>query len=318
MDLAIPLASDREPDLSRAELYWDTADPPAKACQLDLNIQRRDMEPPPAHGGVLQRRIKRTALWSALLHASLILAAAWLGQALAPRLAQTMPMVMVSLLPGQPAGPPGPPGPRNPAPPEPPASPPAVPAAPPPQPKLQETPKTPPAKPKPVKEAIAPRKQPAPPLAEPAPPTASSAATQADQAPTVAGASGDPTGQGAGMAGLAGEGLTGVGGGPIGSGDGGGGKGGGAVSRPPSPLRTPKPPYPSMARRQGVQGQVKVRLSVDAQGRVSEVVIVEALPPGYFEDTVREALAEWRFVPADDHGRRVASQVTTTVKFELD
>jgi protein TonB len=83
-------------------------------------------------------------------------------------------------------------------------------------------------------------------------------------------------------------------------------------------LYAPKPPYPPLARRQGVQGEVRARLTLDARGRVSEVVIVHARPPGYFEETVRSTLGEWRFQPSaqDEGGGR--SQVTTTVKFELD
>lgn len=319
-DFAIPAVAPRERADFQADLCWEPADLHAPAGSLDLAILHRETAPA-RPGAVLQRLLKRTAAVSFCLHALALLLAVWLGRGLAPSLDAPLPVVMVYLLPGPPAGPPGPaPAARPAGPPQARPEPPApAPEPPQPEPETQTKPavKPAPARPKPAKEAIAPRPRTAPPPApapEPAPARASAPGEVDDSAsggPVAAGLD-----RGGGPAGGGGDaGRAGVGGG---SGGGGGGEGGGAGLQPPRPLRTPKPPYPSLARRQGVQGVVQARLTVDAQGRVTDVRILGARPPGYFEDAVREALADWRFHPADDGGRKAPAQVTTTVKFELD
>ncbi len=92
----------------------------------------------------------------------------------------------------------------------------------------------------------------------------------------------------------------------------------GEVDQPPSVMNHQRPAYPYMARRRGVQGVVRVRFLVDREGRVRNLEILEADPPGVFEDAVREAIPAWRFRPGRQDGRTVETLVELPIRFELD
>jgi protein TonB len=67
-----------------------------------------------------------------------------------------------------------------------------------------------------------------------------------------------------------------------------------------------KPDFPSRARKDDIeQGRVLARLNLDAQGRVSDVTILEASPGGYFEAASREAALQWRCLPSGQAGDSV-------------
>jgi protein TonB len=58
--------------------------------------------------------------------------------------------------------------------------------------------------------------------------------------------------------------------------------------------------FPREAVKAGVEdGQVKVKVIVDAAGNVTDVQIVEARPPRIFDRAVRTSLAKWKFNPGD-------------------
>ena len=77
------------------------------------------------------------------------------------------------------------------------------------------------------------------------------------------------------------------------------------------------PRYPRAAREQGLEGEVLVRMRVDASGRVREVVIVRSEPPGIFDAAARAAAMNYRFDPAVEGGEAVASTVEQRIRFEL-
>lgn len=61
------------------------------------------------------------------------------------------------------------------------------------------------------------------------------------------------------------------------------------------PVRKVKPKYPEDALAANIEGQVKVRLSVDAEGRVTNAVVLLAEPAGVFDESVLEAVRQYRF-----------------------
>ena len=66
------------------------------------------------------------------------------------------------------------------------------------------------------------------------------------------------------------------------------------------------------ARRQGIrEGRVRLLMEVDITGRVREVRVLSAEPPGYFEAASVDAARQWRFTPG-----RVADRDVVT-RFEL-
>jgi TonB family protein len=64
------------------------------------------------------------------------------------------------------------------------------------------------------------------------------------------------------------------------------------------PLRHDPPRFPEGAKRDGiVESKVRVRLWVTPEGKVDQVDVLEATPPGVFDDAVRRALSLWTFEP---------------------
>lgn len=58
-----------------------------------------------------------------------------------------------------------------------------------------------------------------------------------------------------------------------------------------------EPNFPLTAKRRDIEGHVVLRFTVAPTGRVQDVVIVEAEPPGIFDRAARAALNRWRYIP---------------------
>lgn len=91
-----------------------------------------------------------------------------------------------------------------------------------------------------------------------------------------------------------------------------------AVDTIPVPRYKAAPRYPYRAKRMGREGTVKIRFLVDKEGNVSDVKILEANPPGFFEEAVLDAVSAWKYAPGELMGRKVATLVTTSVVFQLE
>jgi protein TonB len=57
---------------------------------------------------------------------------------------------------------------------------------------------------------------------------------------------------------------------------------------------------------------------VNPDGSVGQVQVLDARPPGIFEDAVKRTVPQWRFSPGKIEGRPVAAWVVTTIQFNLD
>lgn len=94
------------------------------------------------------------------------------------------------------------------------------------------------------------------------------------------------------------------------------------VERPPSILTQPsaldlRALYPEAARRDGVEGDVRLELLVTERGTVAEVRILERAGHG-FDEVAPEAARRLVFRPAERGGRPVAVRIPWTLKFRLD
>lgn len=109
---------------------------------------------------------------------------------------------------------------------------------------------------------------------------------------------------------------------PAGSGSGPGRPGGayslGEVDQRPVLLRGTKPEYPTLARRNHIQGSVTVRMRIDEHGVPGEISILKAEPKGAFEESVLETLPEWRYRPALKSGKPVPVWVVLPLRFALN
>ncbi|NCD25873.1 MAG: TonB family protein [Deltaproteobacteria bacterium] len=84
----------------------------------------------------------------------------------------------------------------------------------------------------------------------------------------------------------------------------------------PGIARLVRPEYPREARRQGREGTVILKLSLDASGHVEAVEILRQAGFG-MEEAAREAALRSRFRPATMNGRPVACQAILPLHFQL-
>jgi protein TonB len=90
-----------------------------------------------------------------------------------------------------------------------------------------------------------------------------------------------------------------------------------AVDERPILLNQPRPLFTEEARTHKIQGVVRVRILVDPNGRVTEVVVSRGLPDGLNEQAIRAAY-QMRFKPAMKNGRPVSFWLSNVeVEFNL-
>ena len=68
-----------------------------------------------------------------------------------------------------------------------------------------------------------------------------------------------------------------------------------SVFRDVKPVKKVKPKYPPEAEAQHIEGRVKVRLTVDVEGNVTDAQVLLAEPPGVFDEAVLEAVRQYKF-----------------------
>ena len=68
----------------------------------------------------------------------------------------------------------------------------------------------------------------------------------------------------------------------------------------PKIVKKVPPEFPAEATKKGIStGVVKAKLSIEADGKVSDVEILEAEPKRIFDRSVKAALMEWKFEPGE-------------------
>ncbi|MBK7859226.1 MAG: energy transducer TonB [Archangiaceae bacterium] len=91
---------------------------------------------------------------------------------------------------------------------------------------------------------------------------------------------------------------------------------GGADSDPVAEAEV-KIPYPEEAKRAGIEGTVRLRITVDFEGHVTEVKVLSG--PGYgLDEAAREAIKRFKFKPALKAGEAVSTTITYNYTFLLD
>lgn len=84
---------------------------------------------------------------------------------------------------------------------------------------------------------------------------------------------------------------------------------------PESALR---PPYPPDLRRAEEEATLRLRLTIDARGRVTAVEPVGSANPGFLEAARRHIIRAWRYRPATEDGIAVPSATVITLSFRLE
>lgn len=83
-------------------------------------------------------------------------------------------------------------------------------------------------------------------------------------------------------------------------------------------VRAFQPDYPGAMIRQSEEGKVTVRVTIGANGRVTDIERVSATNDAFWVATERHARKAWRFRPATRDGVAVSGTMTLTVYFKLE
>lgn len=87
-------------------------------------------------------------------------------------------------------------------------------------------------------------------------------------------------------------------------------------------FRTPdnalRPPYPLAKLREQEEATLKLRLSIDASGRVVAVEPVGAADPDFLSAARRHIIRAWRYKPATEDGVAVPSSTVISLSFRLE
>lgn len=84
---------------------------------------------------------------------------------------------------------------------------------------------------------------------------------------------------------------------------------------PPSELR---PPYPPSKLVSEEEATLRLRLTISDSGRVIAVDPIGSADRAFLDAARRYLLAHWRYQPATEDGRAVASSTVITLRFQLD
>jgi len=86
-----------------------------------------------------------------------------------------------------------------------------------------------------------------------------------------------------------------------------------------TPLVRIEPKYPPAAARDGINGWVRLRFNISADGRVTDVKVLAAEPRRVFDQEAMRALKNWKYQPKLENGRAVAqSDLEVQLDFRLD
>ena len=83
----------------------------------------------------------------------------------------------------------------------------------------------------------------------------------------------------------------------------------------PQPLMPVRLDYPERASSLRLDGHVRILLLIDEFGVVNEASVVEAAPPGYFEEAARTVFMATQFSPGMKQSRAVKSRVVVQVRY---
>lgn len=89
-----------------------------------------------------------------------------------------------------------------------------------------------------------------------------------------------------------------------------------AVSR--TPEGAIRPPYPNDKLRLEQEATLKLRLSIDARGRVVAVDPVGSADPSFLEAARRHIIRAWRYTPATEDGVAVPTTMIINLSFRLE
>ncbi|MGH8529999.1 MAG: energy transducer TonB [Nevskiales bacterium] len=85
------------------------------------------------------------------------------------------------------------------------------------------------------------------------------------------------------------------------------------------PIVKVAPLYPARAQSQGIEGWVLLQFTVTETGAVIDPVVLEAQPPGVFDEAAKKAVLKFKYKPRVESGKGIAvPKVQHLIRFEID
>ena len=77
------------------------------------------------------------------------------------------------------------------------------------------------------------------------------------------------------------------------------------------------PQYPREAALEGTEGWVKLEFTINADGTVGDVIVLDSNPRRVFDGNAQRALYKWKFKPRVVDGKPIARRATQTLEFKI-
>ena len=84
------------------------------------------------------------------------------------------------------------------------------------------------------------------------------------------------------------------------------------------PMVRIQPQYPRRAVMRGIEGEVVLAFIITETGRVTDIEVISATPPGVFERAAKQALMKWKFKPKVVDGKAVSQHAQQNFVFKLE
>jgi protein TonB len=95
--------------------------------------------------------------------------------------------------------------------------------------------------------------------------------------------------------------------------------GAGGTDRDTIPLVRIEPDYPMRARQRGIEGWVVVQFTITPAGTIKDARVVQAQPPGVFDEAAVRAVSRWKYNPKIEGGVAVERPgIMVRLDFKLD
>jgi protein TonB len=95
--------------------------------------------------------------------------------------------------------------------------------------------------------------------------------------------------------------------------------GAGGTDRDTIPLVRIEPDYPMRARQRGIEGWVVVQFTITPAGTIKDAKVVQASPPGVFDEAAVRAVSRWKYNPKIEGGVAVERPgIMVRLDFKLD
>ena len=82
-------------------------------------------------------------------------------------------------------------------------------------------------------------------------------------------------------------------------------------------LNNPRPAYPPIARKLGLEGLVLLRVDVNAKGAPEKIVVAQTSGASLLDEAAMKAVQGWTFVPARRGDTPIAHPVEVPIRFQL-